>query len=328
MNDELVNKIFNFNLNSSKYRVLVIGDLMLDNYLYGKATRLSPEAPVPVVEYSKQEVMLGGCGNVIKNLVSFGIGVSIISVVGKDKNGFEVEKQLIDLGVDVDGLIKSDSRVTTEKMRIIAQNQQIVRFDREVTSDLSPSDEIAVCERIDAIINNFDLVLISDYSKGVVTDAVCRHVIKICNDIEKFIMVDPKTKNFLKYSGANLVKPNLVEAEAIIGKKLDTSDTLFSATEYLRINYKICNVVITMGSLGAYFNNGSQELVKGYDVSVYDVSGAGDTFFAALTFCKLSGLDLRESIKFSNAASSIVIQRFGSQVTTANEVLKLLSNEK
>jgi D-beta-D-heptose 7-phosphate kinase/D-beta-D-heptose 1-phosphate adenosyltransferase len=328
MNDELANKILNFDSNNSNNRVLVIGDLMIDNYLYGKAARLSPEAPVPVVEYSKQEIMLGGCGNVIKNLVSFGIGVSIISVVGKDKNGFEVEKQLIDLGVDVYGLIKSESRVTTEKMRVIAQNQQIVRFDREVTFDLCSSDERAVCERIDKIINNFNLVLISDYSKGVVTDAVCRHVIKMCNTTGKFIMVDPKPKNFQKYTGVNLVKPNLVEAESIIGRKLDSLDSLFSATEYLRINYKISSIVITMGSLGAYFNNGSQELVEGHDVSVYDVSGAGDTFFAALTFSKLLGLDLRESIEFSNAASSIVIQKFGSQVTTVNEVLKLISDEK
>jgi D-beta-D-heptose 7-phosphate kinase/D-beta-D-heptose 1-phosphate adenosyltransferase len=326
MNSELFDKILN--LNCPNFRVLVIGDLMIDNYLYGKASRLSPEAPVPVVEYSHQELMLGGCGNVIKNLVSFGISVSIVSVIGEDQNGVEVEKQLIDLGVDVDGLFKSNSRVTTEKMRIIAQNQQIVRFDREVTFDLSSRDEIAVCDRIDTIIHNFDLVLISDYSKGVVTDAVCRHVIKICNDIKKFVMVDPKTKNFLKYSGANLVKPNLVEAEVIVGKKLDTLDSLNSATEYLRLNYNISSVVITMGSLGAYFNNGIQELVKGYNVNVYDVSGAGDTFFAALTFCKLLGLDIKESIKFANAASSIVIQRFGSQVTTPNEVLKLLSDEK
>jgi len=326
---EYLNDIFSeFKNRCSNPRVLVLGDIMLDNYLYGDASRLSPEAPVPVVNYTRQELMLGGCGNVIKNLVEFGINTGIISVVGRDSIGAIIEKQLISLSVDIQGLIKSENRPSTEKMRVIAQNQQIVRFDREATFDIDEMEVSQLKKEFDLMILDYDLVLISDYSKGVLTDAFCRYVISRCNDLKKLVMVDPKISNFNKYSGAFLVKPNLAEAKLISGSRLDSVDELISATNFIRAEHNINSVVITMGSKGVFYNFGPHGKVDAHRVGVYDVSGAGDTFFAALTLCIILGVRLSDAVIFSNAAASIVIQKFGSQVTSIDQVLKFLNDEK
>ena len=326
---EYLNGIFSeFKNRCLNPRVLVVGDIMLDNYLYGEAYRLSPEAPVPVVNHTGQELMLGGCGNVIKNLVEFGISTGIISVIGRDTTGAIIEKQLIDLAVDIKGLVKSHSRPSTEKMRIISQNQQIVRFDREATFDIDEMEVSQLRKEFDLMILDYDLVLISDYSKGVLTENFCRYVISRSNELNKLVLVDPKISNFNKYSGAYLVKPNLAEAKLISGSQLESVDDFLSATNSIRSEHNISAVVITMGSKGVFFNFGLYGKVDAHRVGVYDVSGAGDTFFAAMALCIILGVRLTDAVIFSNAAASIVIQKFGSQVTSIDNVLKFLNDER
>jgi D-beta-D-heptose 7-phosphate kinase/D-beta-D-heptose 1-phosphate adenosyltransferase len=313
--------------NINKFKVLIIGDLMLDHYIFGDSKRLSPEAPVPVVVFEHEDYMLGGCGNLSRNLKAFNIECGLISLIGDDFSGKLVTTELEKLGIGTNNLVVSRTRPTTVKKRIISRNQQIVRVDTEAVVDLSLEEE---AELSVIFLNNYlqyDLVVISDYSKGVITNKLSSIIIENCKKKRIKVFVDPKKKDFKSYSFATLVKPNLYEAELVFGKKIDSIELLKEAADEIKSNFGIGTIVITLGPKGIFYSSDNYGLVPGIDVSISDVSGAGDTVLASLVLCECLGLSLKDSVRFANVAASIVVQNFGTTVTTIENVLNQFSYE-
>lgn len=313
---------------NSKKRVLVIGDIMLDHYIYGNSHRLSPEAPVPVVNFDREEFMLGGCGNLLRNLDAFQVETTLITVVGSDDSAYSISKELSMLKFSKLVLMRSDNRRTTVKQRIISRQQQIVRVDTESDHELSIQEETDLLFFLKQEVSDCQLVVISDYAKGVITESSSRLIIQICNDLGVEVFVDPKKRDFSCYANSTLVKPNLLEAESSIGKSLSTIDDFRSAANFLKATYGIGTVLITLGAKGVYCASKEEGFFPGFKVNISDVSGAGDTFLAAFVYCYIRGWSTEEAVRFANCAASIVVQRFGSVVTSVDEVLKKLEDGK
>jgi D-beta-D-heptose 7-phosphate kinase/D-beta-D-heptose 1-phosphate adenosyltransferase len=310
------------------YKVLVIGDIMLDNYVYGKCTRISPEAPVPVFEILSEEKMLGGAGNVLKNLKSFGVQTDILSIVGNDEDGNTLKELILEIGVPIESVFTSSKRCTTLKKRLIAQSQQLIRIDNENNNDIETEDENRIINFLNQKINEYDLVLFSDYAKGLLSKNLCSSIINLCNSNNIKVIIDPKGKYFDKYSNAFLIKPNLAEAELIMNQKLDSLDSLKKGAFILKEKYNLKKVVVTLGGDGIFYSDTDEKIIPTINTKIYDVSGAGDTVFASLAVCLLLGISLEDAVKFANVAASIVIQKFGSESTTIKEVLNKINNEK
>jgi D-beta-D-heptose 7-phosphate kinase/D-beta-D-heptose 1-phosphate adenosyltransferase len=307
-------------------RVLVVGDVMLDHYIFGNSSRLSPEAPVPVVVFDTEDFMLGGCGNLLRNLDAFEIRTTLITVVGLDSFGERISEELSKLKHNKAVLIKSAQRRSTSKQRIISRQQQIVRLDSESTMNLSEEEESDFLMTFRHELNSCDLVVISDYNKGVISETLAEKLISLCNVSGVDVFVDPKKKSFACYSKATLVKPNLLEAELAIGQQLDSILNIGQAARRIRENYQIPNIVITLGSRGVFYLSDEEGFVNGLEVKIADVSGAGDTFLAGLVYGHIRGWCILDSVKFSNCAASIVVQNFGSVVTSVKDVNKLLND--
>ena len=207
-------------LREAKPNILVVGDLMIDHYLCGKCERISPEAPVQVVEIERETSVLGGAGNVINNLLSLGANVSVLSVIGKDENGRELLNMLEEKGVDTSLIVRQASRKTSKKSRVIAVHQQILRYDKESKEDISKSSEDKLLERFSEVVCNFDAILLSDYGKGVLSNSLTKKIIEISKD--KLILVDPKGEDYSKYKGSTLITPN--KKEASLATKIDIVD--------------------------------------------------------------------------------------------------------
>jgi len=300
--------------------ILVFGDIMLDKFIYGKVERISPEAPVPVVECHKEVNALGGCGNVIRNLSNLGASVSLISYVGNDLYGEIIKNNLIELDVDIDGLLFFNNSKTTNKMRIIAEKQQVVRVDWD--SDGLSNKQL---EKIDKLIiekiKSIDGIIISDYDKGLCTNYLTSQIIDKAVDAKIPIFVDPKGNDWSKYSRATFITPNTKEAEQIIGYKLNKNQEFEGAGKSILDNYKIDNCLITRGKDGMAFISSKEIFYLNSDVQeVFDVSGAGDTVIACLASSFVSGLDLRSSIEFSNKAAGIAVGHLGTYAITERDL--------
>jgi D-beta-D-heptose 7-phosphate kinase/D-beta-D-heptose 1-phosphate adenosyltransferase len=315
-------------LSRTENKILVIGDIMLDVYQYGKCSRISPEAPVPVIDFSKEDKMLGGAGNVLRNLVSFGAKCEIISVVGEDLSGALVSEQLDELQIESKLLIVDRSRKTTEKCRIVCSGQQLIRVDKEDRHPLDIQIENDIIDYVRNNINDYKVIVFSDYSKGVLTEKICLEIINIAKTNNILTLVDPKGSNFKKYKNIDLIKPNLKEAEILIGKKINSRDEIMSACEELKEFLECKQVVITLSEDGIALLDVEFEIVPTVSCPVFDVSGAGDTVLASIAFCLLHNFSLLDSSKFANTAASIVIQKFGAQTTTVKEVINEINKIK
>jgi rfaE bifunctional protein kinase chain/domain len=304
-------------------KILVIGDIMLDIYQYGKCKRISPEAPVPVIDFSNEEKMLGGAGNVLKNLVSYGSSCDILSVIGEDFSGTIVLEKLKDLKVPTNLLIVDKTRRTTEKCRIVSSGQQLIRIDKENSHPISSEIEDIVINYINNNLNNYDVIIFSDYSKGFLTDKVCIEVIKLAKKNNVLTLVDPKGSNYQKYKFIDLIKPNLKEAEILVNYKIHSREDLKSACLKLQQLLDCKYVVITLAENGIALFDDSFKIIPTETCQVFDVSGAGDTVLASLAICLKQKYSLSDSCDFSNKAASIVIKRFGSNTTTIQEVINL-----
>jgi D-beta-D-heptose 7-phosphate kinase/D-beta-D-heptose 1-phosphate adenosyltransferase len=300
--------------------ILIIGDIMLDSYLFGQCNRISPEAPVPVVEFSKQENMLGGAGNVLKNLVSFGARCEIISVVGDDLPGKIVEEELVKLDIQTQLLFIDKTRKTTVKKRIISSGQQLIRIDKEDRHPINIEIEESIISFVKDNVFKFDVIIFSDYLKGVLTEKVCLEIIKIAKANNVLTLVDPKGVSCNKYKNIDLIKPNLKEAEILIGRKIITNDEIKSACLTLQEMLGCKYVVITLAEKGVAFLSDVFDIIPTQSTEVFDVSGAGDTVLASLSICLIQNYSLRDSCDFSNKAASIVVKKFGSTTTTINEI--------
>jgi D-beta-D-heptose 7-phosphate kinase/D-beta-D-heptose 1-phosphate adenosyltransferase len=313
-------------MNNFKKRpsVLVVGDIMLDYYIEGSCERISPEAPVPIVDFISENRILGGAANVANNLSSLGIEAALAGLVGEDEHGEYIEQQL-SLKRITNLLIKSDERSTIIKTRIISGGQQLLRLDKEKKSDITSSNQFKIIEKIRSNISNFDCIIISDYNKGVMTEDLTNTLISIANHAGVKVLVDPKNPPFSKYRGVYLIKPNRKEAYRETGIYITDIDSFENAAKTIQSSTNCQVVVITLseGGLG-YFENGNAKLIPTQAKQIFDVTGAGDTFIASLTFAILSNKSILESCNIANYASGIVIGKHGCVPIDYKEIESIL----
>jgi rfaE bifunctional protein kinase chain/domain len=312
----------------SRLRVLTIGDLMLDRYVIGRVRRISPEAPVPVVEVERTFDRPGGAGNVAANVRALGAAVELVGVVGVDPEGSRLLDILSDVDVRSERILRNDSRPTTIKTRIMAQGQQIVRFDRESISS-SSSVESAVLANLGTL-DAVDAVILSDYAKGVLGPRVCLEVIQRCRARRIPVVVDPKGINYVRYSGATAITPNQAEAAQAIG--LDSQATLHleSLRRFFLSELSIGAGLITRGEVGMTLllpDSPPMDLrATARDVS--DVTGAGDTVVSAFTLCLASGASFVEAAFIANVAAGVAVSKAGAATITVDELRDALQTQE
>ena len=304
-----------------KPNILVIGDLMIDHYLWGSTNRISPEAPVQVIEVEKETKVLGGAGNVVNNLVALGADVTVISVVGEDEIADQLTKMLEDINVK-HYLICDEDRKTTKKSRIIASHQQVVRYDHESKGDISKQTEAVISLGLLEIIHEFDAILVSDYGKGVITDSLMGKINFCANGADVKVLVDPKGEDYSKYIGSYLLTPNKKEAEH--ATKTHIEDDLSLKETLIKLHNTACVEVpmITLSEDGIAILDENNNVIKKPTVAreVYDVTGAGDTVLASLGYCLAKGMDIVKSIEFANLAAGVVVGKLGSATATIEEI--------
>ena len=311
--------------NIQNLKVAVIGDLMLDRYVWGRVERISPEAPVPIVSLGGESSKLGGAANVAANVGALGAEVRLFGVIGDDPEG-ERLRDLVGLqDYSKDGIITDPDRVTSVKTRVIAQNQHIIRIDSETITDISNNVALKLVGRFGTDLNRFNCVIIQDYNKGVLTPVVIRQVVDACRSSEVLVGVDPKRENFWNYTGVNVFKPNLRELEAATGLILQEDESLVKTGQEIIERLGLNHLLVTRGEKGmALITDGEVELVPTQAHRVHDVSGAGDTVIATIMTALAGGADIREAAILANYAASIVIAEVGA-VPVNPDILRRVS---
>ncbi len=306
-------------------RLLVTGDVVLDEYVWGDVDRVSPEAPVPVVRVRDETQVLGGAANVARNAVALGAGVCLCSVVGDDPAGRRIADLVKNLGVDPSGLVVAPGRPTTRKTRIIARSQQVVRFDRETDEPVSPATASLLLAAIERSVSGMEGAIVADYGKGVLSRAVAEGAMEHFREADLLVVVDPKL-SIGSYRGARLLKPNLREAESLAGVNVRSDADLKRAVTRLRSQVGGGDVVITRGSRGMTIFEGDADGVDVPTVAreVFDVQGAGDTAIAALALALRAGASLVEAAIIANAASGVVVGKVGTATASLDEVRALI----
>ncbi len=301
--------------------ILVIGDLMIDEYLWGSCERISPEAPVQIVDINKESKVLGGAGNVINNLISLGANVEVLSVIGNDEAGLEVKQMLNSKNVKA-SLIEQKERKTSRKTRLMASHSQVVRYDKESKNDISQDSVKYLYEKFQEKINFFDMVLISDYNKGVLTRELLQKVITSANKNNKKVLVDPKGSDFSKYKGAYLLTPNKKEAEQETGIKIINETSLKDVLRILKNNADLSVPLVTLSENGIAILDDEGKVITKPTVAreVFDVTGAGDTVLASLGFALSLGYDISTSMEFANLAAGVVVGKLGSATVSMDEI--------
>jgi len=310
-------------INKKSPTILVVGDLMLDRFIFGIVDRISPEAPVPIVKLKKEEQMLGGCGNVIRNLDNLGIKTLLCSIVGQDLAGDILLDQLKEKDIPISNILRLKNIRTTEKMRIVADRQQIARVDWDM--DEFKTDFVDdLTKNISEHIENIDSVIISDYAKGVCSEALLKKIIKVSNDNNIPIFVDPKGLDWGKYEHTNLITPNIKEAETVLGKKLVKDQDFEKAGEKICSTFNIEACLITRGGDGmSFFCKSNSFHLKSNAKEIFDVSGAGDTVISAMAAGLVMNLTYKQAAEFSNHAAGIVVGHIGTSAITTRELLNL-----
>lgn len=311
-----------------KKNILVIGDVMLDNYYVGDVRRISPEAPVPVFRKKAERSVLGGAANVAANLVAANQQVSMMSIIGDDDNGRRLMAQFCEQGVDAK-LVSKLQRSTTIKTRFLADNnQQMLRLDVEDTDAITKKECGEMLQQLRENIAQFDLILMSDYLKGLLTHEFCQGIIKMAQTNNIPVVVDVKDPKYGKYYGATLLKPNLNELRSLTGKPAQTKEEIIEAAEELRKRSNCQYVLATLGAKGMVLvGDGEPYFVKSLAREVYDVSGAGDTTIAYLATCMANGMPIREAVDIANYAAGIQVGKVGTSSVYWQEVRDLISNE-
>ena len=299
--------------------IAVVGDLMLDHYLIGGCQRISPEAPVPVVQVERETHSLGGAGNVVANLRALGARVSLASAIGDDTCGGRVLELLQQQGVNSCGVARTAGRITSQKTRVVVSRHQLVRIDREWAQPIGALEQQALFESLTAG-EPPAAVLLSDYAKGVLTPALCQQIIGWARARSIPVLVDPKGAEGGKYRGATLVTPNRKEAAELTGIATSTDASLLAAGQHLRRNLALEYAIITLSEEGLAVFDGRMSRIRAAAREVFDVSGAGDTVLAALGFGLASGLTIHEAAELANRAAGIVVGKFGSATVTLDEI--------
>lgn len=311
-------------------RIAVLGDVMLDRYYRGSVSRISPEAPVPVVDVDEEVEYPGGAANVGYNLATLGTAPLLLGVVGDDTGGDYLRSLLIELGIDASGLVCETGRPTTVKSRVIAQGQHIVRIDRETKRPITEQTQQLLLEVLTKHISTLDAVILQDYNKGVVVRQLIPQVIRIAQANNVPVYVDPKFDNFFEYRGATLFKPNRKEAEDALGKRLTTQAEREEGIRQLRQQLQCGTVVLTLSADGMMlFGDEAPEpqLVPTRALQVADVSGAGDTVIATLAAARAAGATLMESVVVANHAAGVVCEQIGTVPIRHDDLQQALLND-
>lgn len=301
-------------------KIAVIGDLMIDHYIWGKCERISPEAPVQVVEITEENSVLGGAGNVINNLKALDCEVSVYTVLGDDENANYTKKLLEEIGTDSHTIINQEDRITTKKSRVIASNQQIIRFDDETKEDISLRSQYELLTKLSENIFTYDIILLSDYGKGVLTTTFTKDIIALAIAHNKPVLVDPKGFDYSKYKGATLLTPNKKEASLATNIEITDHDALKEAGFKLKDELDLQYGIITLSEEGIAIFENEMQIIPTVTREVYDVTGAGDTVLASLGVALSSGLNITQACEFANKAAAVVVAKVGSATATLNEI--------
>ncbi len=300
----------------SDKKIIVVGDVMIDTYLKGIVNRISPEAPVPIVEFKGREHRLGGAANVALNLKALGAKPFICSVIGKDEEGELFNKCLNENNLSSKGLLQSDERITTVKTRVIGNNQQLLRVDHEITTPINSLTEFALIEKVKEVVTveNADAIIFEDYNKGILTPEVIKSLIAFANEQKIITTVDPKLENFFCYENVTLFKPNLKELREGLGKRFEMSEraVFLEGIAELKAKLNPKYTFVTLSEHGVYINNEDEDhFISAHLRDITDVSGAGDTVISVATLCLVCGLDAKQVAEIANLAGGLVCEKVG-----------------
>lgn len=311
-------------------RILIVGDLMLDEYIFGKTTRSSPEAPVPIVEVERVVHVPGGAANAATNVSSLGDETILVGVIGRDENGQKLMKLLQKQGINTAGIFEDFERPTTTKSRIVTKGHHVVRIDKESRKPISKKLERKLLAFIKKTISRVNTILISDYAKGVVTPSLSQTIINLAKNIDKQVLIDPKGKDFNKYQGCYIVTPNLKELETVLKIKVKDIKSLRQAEKTLLAKVDSEAILTTLGADGMALTekSGKYTAIPATDVKVVDISGAGDTAIATFALSLTAGANLYEAMLISTYACSVTIAKMGTATVSRNELIKAIKEVK
>ena len=314
--------------NFTRSGVLVVGDVMVDHFIWGKVSRISPEAPVPVVDVQKDSVMLGGCANVLNTIYAMGGKVYVAGVIGADDIGKGLIGQLREKKIDTSGIMIDKGRPTTLKTRVVAHGQQVVRFDSESRTPIPKTSSDKILAYVKSLRNKIGAVVISDYSKGVVSRELIEGIKNITKDLNIFLCVDPKQSDFSIYAGVHVITPNHHEAERAAGLTIANGDDLLNLGETLLEKYDFKSLLVTRGEEGmSLFERGrhvGHTYFPAQAKEVYDVTGAGDTVIGLLALALAAGANLKEATSLANHAAGIVVGKVGTSTVSREELISVL----
>ena len=310
-------------------RILVVGDLILDIYAMGRVERISPEAPIPVFQGGERTYKLGGAGNVAANLHDLGARVSLAGLVGADPEGERVKELLADQATDLSRVVAVPGRPTTCKTRLLSRDQQLLRWDEEESGRPGGEAEEGLLAGLERGLDDFDGVVLSDYAKGVLSPRVLARVLELAAGAQIPVVVDPKGMDYGRYRGATYITPNRAEAELATGITIEGPETLAAAGRKLLATADLEAAVITLGMAGIFYltREGESATLPARALSVYDVTGAGDTVVSVLALCRAGGVPLADSLRICNAAAGIVVGRLGAVTVTREEVARSLGGD-
>ncbi|GMB96537.1 D-glycero-beta-D-manno-heptose-7-phosphate kinase [Helicobacter sp. NHP22-001] len=304
--------------------VLVVGDIIIDHYIWGESERLSPEAPVQVVDVKDEGRRLGGAGNVADNLIALGASVDLCGVVGADGGQAWLFETLQALSIGTSGILVDPKRPTSQKSRVMISKQQVLRVDRERKEPIDKDTCAVLLEKARGLLEKADVLILSDYLKGVLDTHLCQELIKRAKAQDKIILCDPKGKDYSKYTNADLITPNKKEAQMATGVEIVDDMSLKQALSHFKDKLQIATPLITLSEQGMAFLDKDLHKIPTIAKEVYDVSGAGDTVIAALAFCLGLGYPIEQACHFANAAAAVVVAKVGSAQASYAEVLDFL----
>jgi len=314
----------------SGHRILCVGDVMLDRYVYGQVERISPEAPIPVLHTQREAVTLGGAGNVVRNIVSLGGQVDLVGVIGQDQAGYDLAKQLTGLTQVAPYLLTDNSRPTTLKTRFVADGQQLLRADHEISQPISADMEDQILMRAKAALEGCNIIILSDYAKGVLTSRVVSEIIELARGKNRKVLIDPKGRDFTRYRGASMLTPNRRELQDATGITIRGVEDAEKAARQLIDAHKFDAVLAKLGSDGVCLVPRGEK-AQHYHASareVFDVSGAGDTVVAAMALALAGGLAPGDGAALANVAGSVVVGKIGTAVCTPDELTRELAHDQ
>ncbi|MEO8765367.1 MAG: bifunctional ADP-heptose synthase [Ginsengibacter sp.] len=311
----------------SKMKVAVIGDVMLDTYWWGNVDRISPEAPVPVVALSKKEKRIGGAGNVALNIQALGASVALLTILGDDEDGIQLIQLMQEKNIDTRFILASNKRITTNKIRIISRNQQMMRLDAEHTDDIDEADEIKLQAQIEKFIlsEKPDVVIFEDYNKGILTKNIIRHSIGLCTKNNIPTAVDPKRKNFFSYKNATLFKPNLHEVFTSLNLLPEEISGSFLSEMHDKLKESLDHSIslITLSEKGIFYQqDDAKNIIPSHRRTIADVSGAGDTVIAVASLVYASARNVHLAAEVANIAGGIVCEEVGTAAINKGKLLK------